>query len=86
MAYCDGARGQAGRWPALRRTPCRGFTPKLAEAHMAIKPTHERDTPAVSLPQLTLSVRLYDYADCRKPLHKCARASQNALYQKTLNV
>jgi hypothetical protein len=36
----------------------------------------ERDTPAVSLPQLTLSVRLCDYADCRKPLHtvlQCAK-------------
>jgi len=27
MAHCLGARGQAGRWPALRSTPCRGFTP-----------------------------------------------------------
>jgi hypothetical protein len=35
---------------------------------------NERDTPAVSLLQLTLSGRLCDYADCRKPLHKCARA------------
>ena len=32
------------------------------------------------LPQLTLSVRLCDLsvADCRKPLHKCARASPTA--------
>jgi hypothetical protein len=37
-------------------------------------PPAQPDTPAVSLPQLTLSVRLCDYADCRKPLHKCARA------------
>ncbi len=35
-------------------------------------------TPAVGLPQLTLPVRLCDYADCRKPLHKCARASPTA--------
>jgi hypothetical protein len=37
---------------------------------MEIKPAHERDTPAVSLPQLILSVRLCDYADCRKNLYK----------------
>jgi len=36
-------------------------------------PAHERDTPAVSLPQLTLSVRLCDYADCRKPHHKVCK-------------
>ena len=48
----------------------RRVTPKLAKAHTEIKPAHERDTPAVSLPQLTLSVRLCDYEDCRKPLHK----------------
>ena len=57
MAHCVGTRG-------LRRTPCRGFTLMLAESHMAIKPAQERDTPAVSLPQLTLSVRLCDYEDC----------------------
>jgi len=44
--------------------------PSSAKAHTEIKPAHERDTPAVSLPQLTLSVRLCDYDDCRKPLHK----------------
>ena len=38
-------------------------------------PAHQPDTPAISLPQLTLPVRLCDYADCRRPLHKCARAS-----------
>jgi len=31
MAHCVGARGQAGCWPALRNTPCRGFTPKLRQ-------------------------------------------------------
>ena len=67
MAHCVGTRG-------LRRTPCRGFTLMLAESHMAIKPAQERDTPAVSLPQLTLSVRLCDYEDCCRPLHKCVRA------------
>jgi hypothetical protein len=30
----------------------------------------ERDTPADCLSQLTLSSRLCDYSDCRKPLHK----------------
>jgi hypothetical protein len=55
MAHCVGARGQACCWPTLRSTPCRGFTPK-PEAHTEIKPAHERDTPAVNLPQLTLSV------------------------------
>ena len=44
----------------------------------ACPPAHQPDTPAVSLPQLTLSVRRCDYADCRKPLHKCARASPTA--------
>ena len=42
---------------------------------MLSPPAQERDTPAVSLPHLTLSVRLCDYADCSWPLHKCARAS-----------
>ena len=33
-----------------------GTTPKLAKAHTEIKPAHERYTPAVSLPQLTLEI------------------------------
>ena len=37
--------------------------PSSAKAHAEIKPAHERDTPAVSLPQLALSVRLCDHAD-----------------------
>ena len=41
-------------------------------------PALQPDSPAVGLPQLTLPVRLCDYADCRKPLHKCARASPTA--------
>ena len=40
----------------------------LAEAHTAIKPAHERDPLTVSLPQLTFSATLYDYADCSRRL------------------
>jgi hypothetical protein len=36
---------------------------------MAQASADERDTPAVSLAQPTLSVRLCDHADCLKPLH-----------------
>ena len=36
---------------------------------MAEGSADERDTPAVSLAQPTLSVRLCDHADCLKPLH-----------------
>ena len=34
--------------------------------------------PAISLPQLTSAVRLFDDADCRRHVHKCARASPSA--------
>ncbi len=56
----------------LRRAASR---PSSAEAHTAIKPAHECDTPVVSLPLLTLSsgyativkVRLCDYCSpCRQ--------------------
>ncbi len=33
-----------------------------------IKPAYERDPLAVSLPQLTFSATLYDYADCSRRL------------------
>ena len=54
------------------------FQPTLLAMPEPCPPAHQPDTPAVSLPQLTLSVRLRDYADCRKPLYKCARASPTA--------
>ena len=59
----------------------------LAESHMAIKPAQERDTPAVSLPQLTLSVRLCDYEECRKPLYRvlqCAKCKRRRLLLQRL--
>ena len=34
-------------------------------------PALQPDSPAVGLPQLTLPVRLCDYADCRRPLQVC---------------
>ena len=39
-------------------------------------PAHQPDTPAVSLPQLTLSVRLCDSADCRKGVAYCSKDCQ----------
>ena len=41
-------------------------TRRVAASRPSSAKAHERDTPAVSLPQLTLSVRLCDYEDCRK--------------------
>ena len=41
-------------------------------------PAHKPDMPAISLPQLTSAVRLFDDADCRRHIHKCARASPSA--------
>ena len=35
-------------------------------------PAHKPDMPAISLPQLTSAVRLFDDADCRRHIHKCA--------------
>jgi len=52
---------------------------------MAQASADERDTPAVGLPQLTLSVRLCDYAECRKPLHtvlQCAKCKGVAYCSK----
>ena len=49
----------------------------------------EHDTPAASLFQLTLSVRLCDYADCRKPLYtvlQCAKCRGVAYCSKDCQV
>jgi hypothetical protein len=49
----------------------------------------EHDTPAASLSQLTLLVRLCDYADCRKPLYtvlQCAKCRGVAYCSKDCQV
>ena len=52
-------------------------------------PAKDRDTPSSSLSQLTLSVRLCECADCRKPLYtvlQCAKCKGVAYCSKDCQV
>jgi ubiquitin len=56
---------------------------------MSAQAEDECDTTEVSLCKMTLSVRLCDYADCRKPLHtvlQCAKCKSVAYCSKDCQV
>ena len=77
---CVGARGQAGRWPVLRRTlapPCR-FTPKLrGGAHgdqTSARARHASRKPSTA----DLVVRLCEYCSpCRQAVRQMKKKIQN---------